>query len=156
MDVTDGLISLFSSITDDERKATLVRRMVLNEAYFNLGILQLLETKCISRKTRDRNKLIARLRSGSREAHDLFQVEKGVASRLKERFLHLFEGPGPQHEQDFDGWSDTEIYHYALNKIDLLKTIIDADLESESQLLITKRLTTIRSALLALVRTMKP
>ncbi len=80
-----SVIGFVGAIKDDERRADAVRRLVLNEAYFNLGLLGVIDARCVARKTRDRNRLILRLRSDSRTAHDLFSVEKGTASRIRDR-----------------------------------------------------------------------
>lgn len=156
MELSGGLIQLLSAIQDEEKRSAMVRRIVLNEAYFNLGIIKVLGTKCVSQHHADRNKLILQLRTDSRAAHDLFSIERGTVSSLKDRLLGWLDGTGPRHEADFADWKDSEIYHYCLNKIDILKVIVAAQLESEDKLILSARIASIRGGLLALVGKLHP
>lgn len=150
MDIS-SIIGFVGAIKDDERRADAVRRLVLNEAYFNLGLLGVIDARCVARKTRDRNRLIRRLRSDSRTAHDLFSVEKGTASRIRDRILDWIDGPRQSQSADFQDWTASEVYHFCLTKIDVLKAVVESELESEGGLLLARRLRNIRVGLLALV-----
>jgi hypothetical protein len=152
MDLPDRILDALIALKDDDKKQAMARRIVLNESHFNLGVIKVIETKCVSAKPADRNKLIRRLRTGSRTAHDLLVVDKGAVSAIKDRILDWINGAGPRSEADFADWTDSEVYHFCLNKIEVLQAIVESELESEDRLMIARRLANIRTGLIALVR----
>ena len=128
--------------------------MVINEAYFNLSILDVMNTQAIRSNAKDRNRLIRALKTDSRQAQAVLSVDKGMVAKLKDRILKLMDQSSSAKVEDFNDWTDTEIYHFVLNKIDVLKTIVTSELEHEDRLLINRRLANIRHAVVALIRKM--
>lgn len=151
MELAQTIISTLTAVKDAEKRAAMLRRLVLNEAYFNLAIVDVIGTKAVAASSADRDRLIARLRTDTRCAHGLFSVEKGAFARIKAFLGGMVGGAEEPEVEDFAGWSDSEVYHYALNKIDVLKAIVEAKLDCQEKLQLGRRLAGIRRALLALV-----
>lgn len=155
MDIADSAITVINGIRDAERRCLMLRRFVLNEAFFNSGILDVLRTKALAGNAKDRDRLILRLRTGSRDAHALFSVEKGAWGRMKDTVMRWIVGADAEPVADFAGWTETEIYHYVLNKIDVLKALVEAQLAGEPQLGFDRRLDNIRHGLQELIRRLR-
>lgn len=151
MELTDAIVTAIAGIKDAERRSQMLRRIVLNEAYYNLGIIEVLRTKAVAASADDRDRLVRQLRTGSRGAHDLFSVEKGTLAKLKDAMARLVGDEDHDEIDDFAAWTDTEVYHYTLNKIDVLKAIVEAQLACAPKLHLDRRLANIRIALHALV-----
>lgn len=153
MQPVDSIFDAIKGVRDVDRQRTIARKVALNEAYFNVGIIDVIETKTVAASTSDRNKLILALRTQSRGAFDVYNIDKSFFRKFLLKAKGLLGGGEPDAESKFTGWTETELHHYVMIKIDILKALIAADLAGESKLRIAQRLTNIKHALIALIDT---
>ena len=154
MDSIDGILETIKGISDTGRQKTIARKVALNEAYFNIGIIDVIETKAVMASKDDRNKLILTLKTASRDAFDIYNIDKGFFGKFIAKTRTLFQSSGQDGEQEpdkFTGWTETEIHHYVTNRIDILKAIVSAGLVNEPKLRIAQRVSTIKHAIVALI-----
>jgi hypothetical protein len=153
MQPVDSIFDAIKGVRDVDRQRTIARKVALNEAYFNVGIIDVIETKTVTASTSDRNKLILALKTQSRGAFDVYNIDKGFFGKFLLKAKGLLGGGDPDTESKFTGWTETELHHYVMIKIDILKAIIAADLAGENKLRIAQRITNIKHALIALIDT---
>lgn len=154
LDVVTTVIEMINTYQSDEAKVRSVQRMVLNEAYYNLDLCALLQTAAVKRNPADRARLIGRFRVDSRKVMEVANVDDQAvfASRSGGHFLtNLFNTKREQAVTSFKDWTAYECYHFALNKIEIMQTIVAEDLTCAESFKWGVRLTNVAEALRALV-----
>lgn len=153
MQPVDSIFDAIKGVRDIDRQRTIARKVALNEAYFNVGLIDVIGTKTVAASTSDRNKLILALKTQSRGAFDVYNIDKGFFTKFLLKAKGLLGGDEQDGESKFTGWTETELHHYVMIKIDILKAIIAAELAGENKLRIDQRITNIKHALIALIDT---
>lgn len=156
MDSIETLIHAFKGIHDVDRQRTIARKIALNEAYYNVGLIDIMQTKALAESRSDRNKLILRLKTDSKGAFDIYNIDKTFFGKFVKRAQELIrKGETPQEaaENRFTGWSETEIHHYVIAKIEIVKAVVEAKLANEAKLRIDLRIKNIKQATVALIDT---
>jgi hypothetical protein len=157
----DKLIELLRSITDATTRRGAVRTLVLNEAFYNKAIIDLLETKAISGCTADRNKLILELRTDSRKVKDVLDIDRTAFDKVKGAIWRLvaMDPPAPEQEaitdERFAALAETDLYHYTMNRIEVLQTVVRLQLQHEADIRFTIRIANLRRATRALIERMR-
>ena len=158
MSVITTLIEMINSYQTAESKVRSVQRMVLNEAYYNLDLCALLDTAAVRRNSEDRAKLVARFRCDSRRVMEVADCDDQsvFAEPPTKRFLNLLRnGKREQVVTNFNDWTAYECYHYALNKIEIMQTVVAEDLASSESLRWRVRIANVSEALRALVEQLR-
>ena len=153
MESINTVLEALKGIHDVDRQRTIARKVALNEAYYNVGIIDLIETKAVMGSRSDRNKLILTLRTDSRGAFDVYNIDKGFFGKVLHRAHGILNGKQDQEETKYTGWSETEIHHFVMTKIDILKSLVACKLACEPKLRISQRVGNIKHALIALIDT---
>jgi hypothetical protein len=156
MDSIDTLIHAFKGIHDLDRQRTIARKVALNEAYYNIGLFDIIETKALSESRLDRNKLILKLRTDSKGAFDIYNIDKSFFGKFVHKAkttlaVTALESTSPPDK--YADWTETEIHHYVVSKIEILKAVVEAKLSNESKLRIMQRVKNIKQATRALIDT---
>jgi hypothetical protein len=151
MQPVDSILDALKGVRDIDRQRTIARKVALNEAYFNVGIIDVIGTKTVTASKSDRNKLILALKTESREAFDVYNIDKGFFGKFILKAKGIFGGGDQDPEDKFTGWTETELHHYVVVKIDILKALVAADLAGESKLRIDQRVNNIKHAIIALI-----
>jgi len=151
MESIDTILETLKGMHDSDRQWTIARKVALNEAYFNVGLIDVIETKAVQGSRSDRNKLIMKLQTASRGAFDIYNIDKGLFGKLLHRAKGMIGGAAKDESQRFTGWTETELHHDVVTKIDILKAIIGAGLSNESKLRIDQRVNNIKHATMALI-----
>ncbi len=151
MQPVDTIFDALKGVRDIDRQRTIARKVALNEAYFNIGIIDVIETKTVMASKSDRNKLILSLKTESRGAFDVYNIDKSFFGKFLIKAKGIFGGGEQDTEDKFTGWTETELHHYVMVKIDILKAIVAADLAGEGKLRIDRRVNNIKHAVIALI-----
>ena len=153
MESIDTVLSTIKGVHDVDRQRTIARKVALNEAYFNVGIIDVIETKAVQSSKGDRNKLILTLKTDSRGAFDVYNIDKSFFGKFLHKAKRLLRTSDDATDDKFAGWSETELHHYVVTKIDILKAIVAAELTNEAKLRVDRRVNNIKHAIIALIDT---
>src|SRR3954469_7097795 len=89
MESIDTILETLKGMHDSDRLWTIARKVALNEAYFNVGLIDVIETKAVQGSRSDRNKLIMKLQTASRGAFDIYNIDKGLFGKLIHRARNM-------------------------------------------------------------------
>jgi hypothetical protein len=156
----DQLVDLLRTITDATTRRAAVRTLVLNEAFYNKALIDLIEIEAITACPADRNKLILELRTDSRRVKEILDIDRTAVDKVRTAIAKMvaFDSPGEADahaDARFAKLTETDLYHYVMNRIEILQTVVRLGLQQEGNIRFAVRIANIRRATLGLIERMR-